>query len=258
MRVFWSPVRERTPVWSSFSCQGDRPSQQDSLGVTGPGGEKEKGVLAVVADGMGGLAHGGELSRLTVEALLCHFEETPPAGDPVTELWDLCAKGVRQAQQFLHSNPGETGGTTLVAALFRDRTLSFLSVGDSRLCLIRSGGLLWLNRPHSYLVQLGQAAAGGRMPIVEALRDPQSHALTSFVGSDEPLLVDFSPEAVRLLPGDQVLLMSDGVSQTLTEEEIISAVKGRGPKAAARELERAVAEKKRPQQDNYSAVVLFC
>ena len=78
------------------------------------------------------------------------------------------------------------------------------------------------------------------------------------MGSDEPLLVDFSPEAVRLLPGDQVLLMSDGVSQTLTEEEIISAVKGRGPKAAARELERAVAEKKRPQQDNYSAVVLFC
>jgi len=237
----------------SFCCQGDRPSQQDSLGFRDLPG---KGLLAVVADGMGGLEHGAELSALAVSVLLEHFSQTPPTDHPVLELCDLCARGVRATRDLLEQDQ-KTGGTTLVAALFRDGALSFLTVGDSRLCLVRGGGLLWLNRPHSYAALLAELAAQGESTFAQVLRDPQRAALTSFLGSPEPLRVDFPPEPIPLVRGDRVILMSDGVSGVLSPGEIALAADCPAPKAARR-LSSAVAQKERPHQDNYTAIIVTC
>lgn len=236
----------------SFSCQGDRPSQQDCSGLlTLP----QKGTLAIVADGMGGLDHGEELSSLTVSILLRHFEKTPPTEHPPLELCDLCAQGVQAVRERLEGR--SEGGTTLAAVLLREGKLSFLTVGDSRVALVRGGSLIWLNRPHSYAAQLAELAAQGEATLAQVLRDPQGAALTSYLGYPEQIRIDVSPEPVTLLRGDRVLVMSDGVFGPLSAKEIVKAV---GPAAvrAARRLAQAVKKKGAPRQDNYTAIVISC
>lgn len=235
---------------AGLTGQGARESQQDSLGLkTLPG----KGTLAVVADGMGGLENGAELSRLAVETALAHFEQTPAMADPVLELCDLGAKAAQSIRQYLLERP--QGGTTLVLALVREGGLSFLSVGDSRLCLVRGGGLIWLSRPHSYAAQLAGQAVRGEGTLSQVLRDPQRQALTSFLGSVGPPQVDFPPEPIPLLPRDRVLLLTDGIFGTLSPQEIAAAA-ALPAKRAAKRLEKAVQKKAGPHQDNYTALIL--
>lgn len=242
----------------SFIQQGDRESQQDAMGYHLPSKkDMEKGLLAVVADGMGGLQNGGELSSLAAQEVLRHFESTPAAQSPVVELCDLCAQAARKVEAFLAPIGLGTGGTTLAVVLIRDGYLSFLSVGDSRIGLVRGGGLLWLNRLHCYGAQLAESAIRGELPLSEALKDPQRQALTSYLGSDEPLLVDCSQEPIRLLPHDRVLLMTDGVSGTLSRAEIAAAANAPAERAA-RMLEQGVFAKKKPEQDNFTAIVISC
>lgn len=237
---------------ASLTGQGARESQQDSLGLKALPG---KGTLAVVADGMGGLENGAELSRLAVETVLAHFEQTPAMADPVLELCDLGAEAAKSIQQYLFERP--EGGTTLVLALVREGGLSFLSVGDSRLCLVRGGGLIWLNRPHSYAAQLAGLAVRGEGTLAQALRDPQRLALTSFLGSGGPPLVDFPAEPLPLLPRDRVLLLTDGIFGTLPPQEIAAAAALPAKRAAGR-LEKAMQKKAGPQQDNFTALILAC
>ena len=242
--------REPRLASGGFSRQGARSSQQDFFGLAEL---PQKGLLAVVADGIGGMDHGAELSRLAVETLLEHFSATPAAGDPAAELCDLCAQGAWRVREFLGRD--KSGGTTLVAALIRKGGLSFLSVGDSRLALVRGHSLLWLNRPHNRAAQLLELAAQGEATLAQALRDPGGRDLTSYLGCPDHIPVDLSPEPVPLVHGDRVLLMTDGVFGTLSPEEIAGAVTPAAPKAALG-LARAVEQKQRPFQDNYTAVVL--
>ena len=102
--------------------------------------------------------------------------------------------------------------------------------------------------------QLLEEAAGGTLDLSQALRDPQRGALASYLGSGDPLRVDFSPEPVGLLRGDRVLLMTDGISGVLSQEEIGAAAKGSCQQIAQR-LERAVLAKANPSQDNFTAIV---
>ncbi len=241
-----------TPQVWGFSQKGTRKEQQDNYGFCVP--SPEKGLLAVVADGMGGLSNGAELSALAVSTLLEHFQSTPVAHSPEVELCDLCAQAVRAVSEYLVPYGKGTGGTTLVACILRGNQLSFFSVGDSRAALVRGGGLLWLNRPHWYSQQLLEEAAGGTLDLSQALRDPQRGALASYLGSGDALRVDFSPEPVGLLRGDRVLLMTDGISGVLSQEEIGAAAKGSCRQIAQR-LERAVLAKANPSQDNFTAIV---
>lgn len=244
--------RELRLASGSFSHQGTRPSQQDFLGLAEL---PQKGLLAVVADGIGGMDHGAELSRLAVETLLEHFSATPASGNPAAELCDLCVQGARRVREFLGRD--KSGGTTLTVALVRDGRLSFLSIGDSRLALVRGRSLLWLNRPHNYAAQLLELAAQGELTLAQALRDPQGRSLTSYLGCPDRIRVDLSPEPVPLVRGDRALLMTDGVFGTLSPEEIAAAAAPAAPRAALR-LAKAVAQKDREHQDNYTAVILSC
>lgn len=237
----------------SFSGQGGREQQQDSFGLCTP--SPEKGMLAVVADGMGGLQNGGELARMTVDVLLHHFQSTPVPTDERLELCDLCAVARRTVETYLGPYGRGKGGTTLVMALLRRGKVSFLSVGDSRIALVRSGGLVWLNRPHDYAAQLSQLAVQGEIPLDQVLRDPQRMALTSYLGSDRPLLVDVSPEPVTLVRGDRLLLLSDGVFGVLSQQEMTACIKGTAGKTAER-LEKKILVKKENDQDNFTGIVL--
>ena len=148
-------------------------------------------------------------------------------------------------------------GSTLVLALLREGKLHFLTVGDSRVCLWRRGTLYQLNREHIYRNELALRAVNGELSLAAALGDEKGGALTSFVGMGALKGVDLPAAPLPLAPGDRVVLMSDGVYNALSREELNEALNA-PPEKAARALESAIAGKGFSDQDNYTAVILAC
>ncbi len=201
---------------SPGNCQhiGARSIQQDAFGFS----DKDDtpfvahgGVLAVVADGMGGMSHGGEASHLTVKIFLqCYMAKHSDEAIPMAMLRSL--QEANQAVVSLSHDVGEVNvGTTLVAAVVHDDALHWVSVGDSRLYLLRQGKLTQLTQDHVFSVELERDAANGLISLEEAQNHPERAALTSYLGLPELDLIDQNPEPFTLLAGDQILLCSDGL-----------------------------------------------
>jgi serine/threonine protein phosphatase PrpC len=150
--------------------------------------------------------------------------------------------------------PGRCG-STLAAVLLVGGSMWLLSVGDSRIALIRNGGILQLNREHTYALDLDEAAARGQISYREAAGDPQRRALTSYIGMGSLEHIDRTTKPMRLLPGDYVLLMSDGVFNAVSDFEIMEALSD-DLQASVKKIEKAVLDKRDPGQDNFPALLL--
>jgi serine/threonine protein phosphatase PrpC len=148
----------------------------------------------------------------------------------------------------------ERGGSTAVAVIIHDGNLYWASVGDSRICLIRGGGIMQLTREHVYAVDLDERAASGKMTWDIAFNDPQRAALTNFLGIGDLERVDRNTRPLRLLQGDRVLLMSDGVFGAISDSEILETMSA-PPHISAEQLQEKVLAKGFTNQDNMTAVV---
>lgn len=243
------------PAIAALSAVGDRPQQQDSWAVSDWRDQelcRQRGILLTMADGMGGLDHGEAVSALLVEELQKAFLEREVDAAPDAWLLELLGQANRSVNRFLRDKT--PGGSTLVMALVLGDELFHLSVGDSRLYLSRGKGLVLLNREQSYGVKLDLMLVKGILPACELASHPQRRALTSYVGMGDLEGVDRNTIPLHLESGDQLLLLSDGVFSALTEEEICRCLTD-DPQQSAVRLERAVAQRQRPHQDNFTAVI---
>ena len=239
---------------------GARESQQDSFGISDIGNEalcRQKGVFAVVADGMGGLSNGALVSTTAVKSLLGSFNSRPFHNDPATELLYMLGRANDEVNAVLgHAGPGKSG-STVVAALIQGRELYWFSVGDSRIALVRGGSIFQLNREHTYGSDLDEKAAMGELAFEAAKNDPQRNAVTSYLGMGRLEKIDRNIRPLQLQHGDRLLLMTDGVFGTLTDDEILSAMAA-APHESAQRLQQLVLHKNKPKQDNFTAIVLEC
>ncbi len=236
---------------------GKRDSQQDSFGISDLSNKalcSEKGLLAIVADGMGGLANGAEVSALVTRSMLGQFTERPFALDPSQELLNILCQTNKEVNLFL-KDCREKSGSTVVAAAIKDMKLHWVSVGDSRICLVRKGVLFQINREHTYASELDQKAALGEITFEKARSDPQRNALTSYIGMGALEKIDRSIRALQLVAEDRILLMSDGVFGTLSDDEILSAMQ-LSPHESAMELEKLILQKNKGGQDNFTAILI--
>lgn len=234
---------------------GARSIQQDSFGVSGLEEEliEKKGVLAILADGMGGLSDGEKASMATVISCLNYFE-THDMGEPVSEgLLAMAENANREMKEVLGSKG--VSGSTLAAALVRGGKLFWLSVGDSRIFLYRDGMLTQLSKDHNYAAQLQEMVEAGEITQEEALCDGQKDALTSFIGINLLKEIDYSEEPVKLEQGDRVLLMSDGVYRSVTAEEMAESMQLPVCRTMMH-LGMQIEGKRKKNQDNYTAIVL--
>lgn len=231
---------------------GKRQGQQDSLGTIQTAG----GLFAVVADGMGGLADGDRVSQNIVMTMLNDAAALAAEGNE-KRLFELTAHANREVNRMLGSENRYKSGSTLVAVLAENGRFHWVSVGDSRICLYRGGSLLRLNTEHTYEVDLLLQAVNGELSFDEAARHPQRKGLTSFLGMGELKHVDGSRTGVPVEPGDRIVLMSDGVFNTLSEREICRILRDNPDvgKAAMR-MEEEVLRHNNPKQDNFTAVIL--
>lgn len=236
---------------------GTRPRQEDSFAFVNAmdvTAIRQKGLLAVVADGMGGMEDGKHVSQTAVTLLTEAFwrmDRSAPLGPQLRE--SVLFAGEELFRQFLGS-----GGTTIVACLLFEERLYWASVGDSYLYLQRGEGLYRLNRDQNYRAELYlQAVREGALSAAEADADPDGHRLSEFLGKNEVDSVDCSLRPLALQDGDKLLLCSDGVGGVLTEEELLACLKG-DPRSACAGMEAGIRAAGRIHQDNYTALALAC
>lgn len=243
------PITERPaplPVLELANLQGigSREEQQDAFGISPVDRYEEDGLLAVLCDGMGGMAEGGLIASETTSQLMGSF---PWAEDSSVPGW-IAQHSARVYQQFRGQ-----GGTTLVAALLKENRLSFWCVGDSDLFLLREGRLYSLNIRQEFKNDLVLRALEGAFPVEEAFCDPQADALSEYIGK-EKAKCDHTRIPFLLQPEDALLLCSDGVSDTLTLKQIREAM-ALSPQACCDKLEEEILAAGKPNQDNFTAIV---
>lgn len=166
--------------------------------------------LAVVADGMGGLAHGAAASRIVVDSVLA---ACAGGGGP--------ADGLQQAHARIRAEGDQAGGermgSTAVSVSICGGEAVIDWAGDSRAYLFRAGALRQLTTDHSLVQRLLDLNA---ITPDEALDHPHRHVITRGVGigSDERL----ASEQLRLVlqPGDRLLLCTDGLSGYLSPPQM--------------------------------------
>lgn len=231
---------------------GRRQAQQDSLGVTDYG----DGILAVVADGMGGLADGDKVSQKIVLTML--QDGSSLAGNHVEgALYRMLAHANREVNSMLGVSEQYKSGSTVVAVTVQAGGFSWVSVGDSRIYLYRGHHLFQVNREHVHEADLWKKAVRGDISFSEVAKDPQRKHVSSFVGMGELRHIDGSIRPMPVYPGDKLLLMSDGVFNTLSEQEICDVLRREGEApGAARALESLVLARQNLRQDNFTAVIL--
>jgi serine/threonine protein phosphatase PrpC len=238
---------------------GARPQQQDAFGFSDPSDPKfvaHGGFLGVVADGMGGLTHGSEASHAAVLAFLNAYKRKL-AGESIPKALARCLSEANMAVLRVIENvpAGEEVGTTLVAAVLHDHALYWVSVGDSRVYLLRGDTLTRLTADHVYARELNLQAAQGRISLREALSHPERASLTSYLGQRELAHIDKNPRPLKVLNDDSVMLCSDGFYRALTEQEIVAGFRT-GPQRACDTLLRQAVAKHRKQQDNLTVIAL--
>ena len=244
------PVTEQPaplPVLELANLQGigSREEQQDAFGISRMARMEEDGLLAVLCDGMGGMAEGGRIAAETAAEMVAMF---PWEDDGAVPEW------VRQRSGRVYQQFRGHGGTTLVAALLRGRSLSFWCVGDSDLFLLREGTLYELNVRQEFRNDLILRALEGAFPVEDAFTDPQAGALSEYIGKED-VKCDYTYLPFSLRPEDALLLCSDGVSDTLTLKQIREAM-ALPPQACCDKLEEEILAAGLPNQDNYTAIVL--
>ena len=112
-------------------------------------------------------------------------------------------------------------GTTVVACLADEKTMSVAHVGDSRAYLIRDGHLSRITNDHSWVFEQVQA---GMLTEAEAEKHPLRNVITRALGGALQVAPDASEIEIR--SGDVYLLCSDGLTGMVPEEEILRVVSG--------------------------------
>ena len=213
-------------------------------------------VLMVLADGMGGEAGGARASRSVVEAFARRFPRLP--GTTPTRLNSCLDIASDALDAQVREEPELEGmGSTVVAALYDGRSLSWLSVGDSPMWLFSNGRLTRLNADHSMAPVLDRMVETGEMSSREALADHRRHMLRSAVTGEEVDLIDCAQRSCRIEPGEFLVLASDGL-ETLAVDRIERLLGESGGDAdkAADALMAAVRAVNRAHQDNVTLLVL--
>ncbi|MDO4983305.1 MAG: protein phosphatase 2C domain-containing protein [Eubacteriales bacterium] len=231
---------------------GGRTVQQDNFSVL----NTQAGTLAVIADGMGGLQDSDKVSTLIVRCV------KSLAGSVRKEnaegiLYPITAKINDQVCTAIGSENLYKSGSTLVAVLTDEKRFQWVSVGDSRLYLYRAGGLIQLNREHIYFNTLLRNAVNRNIGFKEASEDAHRSNLTSFIGMGPLSELDGSRRSIAVCPGDTLLLMTDGVYNSISEESICDILGSRrSMKETARELEKRILSSQNPKQDNFTAILI--
>lgn len=238
---------------------GKRENQQDSFAYSDVANQEtveEKGMFLLVADGMGGMSNGAEVSTTVAIESLRYFDTHDLTQDMPGYLEDMAEYVNDQVNEFLGRDGIGRSGSTLVAMHIKDHMVHWLSIGDSCIYLYRNqtNELTRLNILHNYGTQLNEMLMNGEMTLEEVMAEPNKHALTSYIGAGNIALIDQNYEPLELESGDRIVLMSDGI-ETVSEEELCGILRYDVEEAALK-LRYLIEQINKKNQDNFTAMII--
>lgn len=248
-------------VPSNYQHIGSRGNQEDSFAFSDLKNKREiekNGILAVVADGMGGLQYGEEASRVAVSVFLTEYgreQVNKPISERLLHALTVANTAVYDLAYTKNGNDLDLG-TTLVAAVILKNQLLWISVGDSRIYLYRNEQLEQLTTDHIYANHLQADVDRGRLSQVEADRNPERNYLTSYLGLPEIAEVGCSQDPIKLKRGDQLILCSDGLYDSLSDQAIAAVLESSNSNDLAERLVGAALAVGNPHQDNVTVATL--
>ena len=204
---------------------GGRGKNEDRMGYCYT---RESGLF-VLADGMGGHPEGEVASQLALETVSALYQRQarPIIQDPAEFLARALMAAHQQIVRYATAKGMlDTPRTTLVAAILQGTEATWVHCGDSRLYVVRDGQLLMRTRDHSYLEQ--QNAGVIKFDHVNR------NILFTCLGS--PIKPVFDKASIPLMLGDKLLLCSDGLWGTLSDEEIVQRLAAKSVSQAVPEL----------------------
>lgn len=222
-------------------------------------------TLAVVTDGIGGHQAGEVAAEVALQTFLKSLS-TFAGTDPVKSLQaSVVEAGNAVAAASLEAAEHEGMGSTLSAALVVGTRLYTVAVGDSRIYLQRARRLLQLTIDHTWVQE---AIDHGVITRAMAHRHPNAHVLRRHLGGREETVPDLrlrlSPhesdaqseanQGLSLLPGDRLLLCTDGLTDLVTDREIRTSLRRRSAERAVQWLVSRA--RRRGGFDNITAVLL--
>jgi protein phosphatase len=232
------------------ASQGARSYQEDAAVVRHDG----SGLVAVLADGMGGHAGGAVASDVATVSFLEGY--LAAEGDARTRLAQALGAANAAIRGEAAAKPSLRGmGCTLVGVAFAVEGTDWISVGDSPLYLVRKGEIVRLNEDHSLAPEIDRLAELGHISRAVAQADPSRHVLRSALTGTTIEMIDRPRTPLRLEPDDMIVLASDGI-HSIAEAEIARITAAAAtPAAAADALLTAVVAVDDPHQDNTTVVV---
>jgi protein phosphatase len=209
--------------------------------------------VAAVADGMGGHNAGEVASAIAIEELttLKGMGPWPNERAATDDLKRAIVRANRRIREMAAGDRELNGmGTTLVAVLEDGDSVHLANVGDSRAYLLRQGELTQVTVDHTLVQEL---VDDGRLSPKDAERHPQRSMITRALGVDHEVEIDLF--TYKLLPGDRLVLCSDGLSDVLKPPQIRNALlRVRDPQKAAERLVALAVEGGGP--DNVTVIVI--
>ncbi len=213
-----------------------------------------KGALFVVADGMGGHNHGERASELAVTTVReAYYQSTDT--DNTTSL----TQAIQQAHARIYAeNMAQPGvlkskasmGTTCIAAVLQQETLTVANVGDSRAYVIHEGQIRQISQDHSLVAKL---VSEGIITAEQASTHAQRNVIYRSLGTQAEVEIDLFEEHVA--EGDALILCTDGLSGLVGDDEMLRIVETYKPEESVRQLIARANAAGGP--DNITAVVVL-
>lgn len=174
-------------------------------------------LLFAIFDGMGGLANGEKASEMCSELIAEHLREDI-SGKKQFNAVDSIMEMNRSIVENRHISKM---GSTAVVAECRNKTLQITNIGDSRAYWLRDHNLIRLSVDHTLEERIKKISS--EYNVILGDNEFQKHALTQYVGvpEDEFLIEPHISERITVHSGDQCLLCSDGLTDLVTEEQIM-------------------------------------
>lgn len=209
--------------------------------------EHESALLAVLCDGIGGHQAGEVAAELAVDTISNTIANS--SGDhPLAAL----EQGIHLANQAIyeaanHDHEKKGMGSTCACVFLRNNRLYTATIGDSRIYLMQGDRIRQISTDHTWIEE---ALEAGIITPDQVKNHPNRHVIRRYLGAPHPPVVDFrlrlhqgetdekslKNQGVELQAGDRLLLCSDGLTDLVSDAEILAAFDNRTEEKAVEGL----------------------
>lgn len=231
-------------ITAYYSAIGGREKNEDALSLT----ERDTGVIAVVADGLGGFLNGEIASDTAVKEINLQL-----SGQSVSR--ERLSQAIQMANQKIYQQNHRQISrmlTTIAVLWMNDASAFAANVGDTRIYQIREGQIVFQTEDHSVA---GMAAALGEIDASQIRIHPDRNKLIRAVGAGETVTADLT--ALQLESGDVLILCSDGFWEYVDEQEMITGLfTYDSVKIWLEQMKKIISERNHDDGDNNSCIII--